>query len=255
MIEVTQLQVQIDTLTLLSNVSFHLSPGQWLMVAGPNGAGKSTLIHALSGTVPYSGEVRLMGTPRQLLSSKQQAKIIGVLSQQHSVNYSFTVEEVVRLGRYCHAPKIFSNKNTDDQEKVRQALEMTGMWGQRQQSVLSLSGGELQRVFLAQIFAQEPSILLLDEPTNHLDIGYQSQLFPMIQNWLEPKKRAVLSVVHDLCLARRYGNQALLLHQGHVLAYGKKEDVFSSLHLNAAYGIPVEEWMRQLYEPWQKTNM
>ena len=74
MIEVTQLQVQIDTLTLLSNVSFHLSPGQWLMVAGPNGAGKSTLIHALSGTVPYSGEVRLMGTPRQLLSQNSRQK-------------------------------------------------------------------------------------------------------------------------------------------------------------------------------------
>lgn len=255
MIEVKQLQVQIENLTLLSNVSFHLPQGCWLMVVGPNGAGKSTLIHALSGTVDYRGEIRYLGTPRQLLSPKQQAKIIGVLSQQHSVNYSFSVEEVVRLGRYCHSPRLFSNKKGDEEEKIRQALEMTGMWGQRQQSVLSLSGGELQRVFLAQTFAQEPSILLLDEPTNHLDIGYQSQLFPMIQTWLEEGKRAVLSVVHDLCLARRYGNQALLLHQGHVLAYGKKDEVFSPIHLNTAYGIPVEEWMRQLYEPWQKTIM
>lgn len=250
MLQVKELSVKFGDYTLLSNVSFSLEKGCWLMVAGPNGAGKSTLIHALAGTIPYKGDIHFLGKPQKSLTPRKQAKIVGVLSQHHSVNYSFTVEEVVRLGRYCHTPKLSFSANNQDDRKVVEALKMTDIWELRHHSVLRLSGGELQRVFLAQVFAQEPSILLLDEPTNHLDIGYQSKLFPLIQQWLEQGERAVLSVVHDLGLARCFGNQALLLNNGQILACGKKEQVFSSKHLEQAYGIPVEKWMQKIYEPW-----
>lgn len=254
MLEVKNLSVKIGDFPLLSDISFSLQKGCWLMVAGPNGAGKSTLISALAGTLPYKGEICYMGIPQKSLPPRKRAQMVGVLSQHHSVNYSFTVEEVVRLGRYCHAPKIFSQKSGSDEKMVEEALKMTGMWDLRHQSVLRISGGELQRVFLAQVFAQEPSILLLDEPTNHLDIGYQSQLFPMIQSWMEQGDRAVLSVVHDLSLARCFGNQALLLHHGKILESGEKAKVFSPQNLQKAYGIDVEKWMEKLYEPWKTSS-
>ena len=103
---------------------------------------------------------------------------------------------------------------------VELALEKTGMTAQRRQSVLTLSGGELQRTFLAQVFAQDPKYLLLDEPTNHLDLIYQRQVFALIKEWLAQGDRAVISVVHDLSLAKKYGTRALLLDHGCMAAIG-----------------------------------
>ena len=103
---------------------------------------------------------------------------------------------------------------------VARALELTGMARFVDQNVLTLSGGELQRTFLAQLFAQNPSVLLLDEPTNHLDLVYQKQVFELIAEWVKTPGRSVVSVVHDLSLARAYGTHGLLLDGGQVAAIG-----------------------------------
>jgi iron complex transport system ATP-binding protein len=167
------------------------------------------------------------------------------------VGYSFSVEEVVRLGRYAYAPNIFSRHSGED-EAVREALEQTGLYEQRRQSVLTLSGGELQRAFLAQTFCQDPRLLLLDEPTNHLDLVYQKQVFELIQNWLKQKGRAVISVVHDLSLARAYGSRALLLDRGQVVADGTMEEVFSDTVLNRVYRMDVRDWMTRMLTQWKE---
>ena len=118
--------------------------------------------------------------------------------------------------------------------------------------MLTLSGGELQRTFLAQLFAQNPRVLLLDEPTNHLDLVYQKQVFELIGAWLKTPGRAVASVVHDLSLARAYGSHALLLDAGKTRAYGEIADVFTPTHLDAAYDMDVSAWMHGLLNQWQK---
>ena len=179
------------------------------------------------------------------------ARGIGVLAQNHFVGYSFSVEEVVRLGRYAYAPTIFSPHGGEDRA-VREALEQTGMFEQRHQSVLTLSGGELQRTFLAQTFAQDPKLLLLDEPTNHLDLVYQKQVFELIQDWLKREGRAVISVVHDLSLARAYGTRALLLDHGQVAADGPMDAVFSDGVLNRVYHMDVRAWMEQMLVQWKE---
>ena len=127
---------------------------------------------------------------------------------------------------------------------------MTGVAPLVNQSVLTLSGGELQRTFLAQLFAQNPQILILDEPTNHLDLIYQKQVFELIQNWLRQGNRAVISVVHDLSLARAYGTHAMLLNQSLPVAYGTIEEVFSSEKLNQAYRMDVRAWMQEMLGQW-----
>jgi iron complex transport system ATP-binding protein len=124
------------------------------------------------------------------------------------------------------------------------------MAAQRNQSVLTLSGGELQRTFLAQVFAQNPSLLLLDEPSNHLDLIYQKQVFMLIRDWLKTPGRAVLSVVHDLSLARAYGTRAVLLKDGQVIAQGSIPDVFGSQPLEKAYSMDVYAWMRKMFGQW-----
>ncbi len=251
MLKVENLTVTYGDLTILHDVSFRLEPGEWLMIVGPNGAGKSTLINAVTGGAPAKGRVFFEGKDIRAMKSYELARSVGVLSQSHFVGYSFSVEEVVRLGRYAYAPTIFS-RHSGEEQAVRAALEQTGLYEQRRQNVLTLSGGELQRTFLAQTFAQDPQLLLLDEPTNHLDLVYQKQVFELIQTWLEKKDRAVISVVHDLSLARAYGTRALLLDRGQVVADGPMDRVFSDEVLNRVYRMDVRDWMMKMLAQWKE---
>ena len=178
------------------------------------------------------------------------ARAIGVLAQNHFVGYGFTVEEVVRLGRFAYAGGVFGRSREDDAGHVEQALTLTGLQDKRRQSVLTLSGGELQRTFLAQVLAQDPKLLLLDEPTNHLDLIYQKQIFALIGQWLQTPGRAVVSVVHDLSLARAFGTDALLMDSGRKIALGRANDVLTPANLDRVYGMDVAAWMRGLYSQW-----
>ena len=250
MLEVEHLTVQYGALAAVNDCSFTVADGQWLMIVGPNGAGKSTILNAVSQSVPYTGTIRFAGRDLKKTDAATRARSIGVLSQNHFVGYAFSVEEVVRLGRYAHRGGLFSARKPEDKAAVEEALERTGLAPLRRQSVLTLSGGELQRTFLAQVFAQNPRYLLLDEPTNHLDLVYQKQIFKLIAEWLKTPGRAVVSVVHDLSLAKAYGTQALLLHHGKTVAYGEVQPVMSAENLNAVYDMDVADWMRTMLGQW-----
>ncbi len=250
MLEVNNLRVQYDDFIAVDSVSFSVEEGQWLMLVGPNGAGKSTVLNAVAQTAPYTGEILFDGKNLKTMRPDQRATQIGVLSQNHFVEYSFTVEEIVRLGRYSHTRGFFSEKGTDNEEAIEQALEKTGMTEQRNQSVLTLSGGELQRTFLAQVLAQNPKILLLDEPTNHLDLIYQKQTFSLIREWLHVPGRAVVSVVHDLSLAKLYGTHAILLDHGKAVSSGILSEILTPENLNEVYKMDVGAWMKTLLSTW-----
>ena len=251
MLTVDNVTVRYDRHTVVENLSFRLEESQWLMLIGPNGAGKSSLIHAIAQGVPYTGRIAVEGRDVRACKPAQLAKRIGVLSQQHSVGYAYTVEEVVTLGRYAYSAGFLSGRDDEGPAKVEQALDITGMRGLRHASMLTLSGGEIQRAFLAQVFAQDPSILILDEPANHLDLVYQKHIFSLIRDWLKQPGRAVLSVVHDLSLARRYGSHAVLMHEGRCVARGLMNDVLTADNLQAVYGMDVNQWMRELLGQWQ----
>lgn len=250
MLEVMHLGVRYGEHTVVQDVSFSLEEGQWLMLIGPNGAGKSTIVNAISQGVNYTGEVLWQGKNLRRMKPVEMARNIGVLSQNHAVGYGFTVEEVVRLGRYAYAPGFFDSHKDSGNEPIAQALSLTGLTELAGQSVLTLSGGELQRTFLAQLFAQNPKLLILDEPTNHLDLVYQKQIFALIQQWLKDSGRAVISVVHDLSLARAYGTHALLLDKSKAICCGTVGEVFQSELLNKAYGMDVRQWMQTMLGQW-----
>lgn len=252
MLEVKDLTVRYGSIVVLDSFGITVHEGDWLMMVGPNGAGKSSALGAISNRIPCSGKILLDGKDVKQMRSTERARAIGTLTQNHYVGYSFTVEEVVRLGRYSHSTGLFSKKDFHDEEAVEHALALTGMEEQRNQSVLTLSGGELQRTFLAQVFAQEPRLLLLDEPTNHLDLIYQKQIFALIRDWLKVPGRAVISVVHDLSLAKVYGTHAVLLEKGKTVASGKSDKVFRPEYLNSVYGMDVSEWMTDLLSVWKQ---
>lgn len=250
MLSAEHVTVRLGDRTIVSDLSFSLEAGQWLMLAGPNGAGKSTLIRAIAQGVPYTGRIALDGADVRACKPHQLARKIGVLSQRHSVGYAYSVEEVVSLGRYAHAAGFLSGGDPEGRARVEAALTATGLAQLRHASVLTLSGGELQRAFLAQVFAQDPQILILDEPANHLDLVYQKHIFSLIGEWLRTPGRAVLSVVHDLGLARRYGTHAVLMDHGRGVAQGTIRETMTAEHLQSVYGMDVCGWMREMYAQW-----
>ncbi len=252
LLDVRNLTVRHGTKTIVNDVCFEVKSGQWLMVVGPNGAGKSTIVNAISKGVAYTGDICFSGTNITVMRPSEMAKNIGVLAQSHNVSYSFTVEEVVKLGRYAYSSGIFSTTDDNDEAKIRTALERTGMYSIRSQSILTLSGGELQRTFLAQVFAQDPRLLILDEPTNHLDLLYQKQIFELISDWVEEPGRAVISVVHDLSLAKAFGTDAILLSDGSIAASGSIDEVLTNNILSKAYSMDVYQWMEHLLTKWQE---
>ena len=243
--------VRYGSHTVVDDLSFQLDEGQWLMLAGPNGAGKSTLIEAIAQGVPYTGSIQWECLDLCSLKPSQLAQKIGVLSQKNNVGYAYTVAEVVGLGRYAYRSGFFSSADDHGKSLVENALEITGLTDLRHASMLTLSGGETQRVFLAQVLAQNPQILVLDEPANHLDLNYQQQIFSLIQEWLKEPGRAVLSVVHDLSLARKYGTHAILMDHGKSISQGIISDVMTPDNLQQVYGMNVYEWMREMLSQWQ----
>lgn len=236
---------------ILDEVSFEIEEGDWLMIIGPNGAGKTTITNAIAQSVPYTGEIFFKDQNIKNILPKKRAKMFGILMQNHYLSYSFSVKDVVSLGNYSRRGGIFSSGEDLEEEKIEEALRLTGIYDLKDRSVLTLSGGELQRVFLSQLIVQNPQLMILDEPTNHLDLSYQETIFNLVGKWKETSGRAVISVVHDLRLARMYGNKALLLKDGKVFSYGKIEDVMTRDKLQAVYKVDVYKWLNKLNEGWE----
>ena len=251
MLKAENITVRFGERTVVDHLSFHLHEGQWLMLVGPNGAGKSTMIETISQGVAYTGNILLEGRDIRRFKAAQLARKVGVLAQKNVVGYAYTVDEVVGLGRYAYTQSFLSARDDGGKDQVERALSLTGLTDLRHASVLTLSGGELQRTFLAQVFAQNPQILILDEPANHLDLKYQQHIFSLISDWLKTPGRAVISVVHDLSLARKYGTHAVLMNQGKNISQGKIDEVLTQDNLKTVYDMDVYGWMREMLEQWR----
>ena len=221
---------------VLRGVDLGVSAGEFLAVAGPNGSGKSTLVRALSGVLrPRAGRVSLQGRDLAGVAPREAARAIAVVAQESAVDFDFSCEEIVLMGRTPHLGR-FQREGPADLAAARAAMERTGTWEFRERPVLELSGGERQRVFLARAFAQEPRILLLDEPTSHLDLAYQVGILRLARALAVERKVAVLAVMHDLNLAAAYADRMALLHRGALAAAGTVEEVLREDRLREVYG-------------------
>lgn len=203
--------------SVLKNVSFEVGAGELFGVLGPNGSGKTTLLKMISGILPIrDGEIFIKGKRLEDYSTKQLARMVAVLSQHASESFSYTVKDTVSLGRYAHQKGWFQSWSKEDEATIQMVMEQTGVASLQNKNIQELSGGEKQRVFLAQAIAQEPEILLLDEPTNHLDLSYQKDLLDLLKTWTMDNGLTVLSIFHDLNLAGLYCDQLLLLEKGSI---------------------------------------
>lgn len=236
---------------IIHDLSFQVEAGERLCVLGPNGCGKTTLLRALAGVIAWQGNVEADGISLRGLSPKQRAKKIALMSQFSQTGFDYTVYETVMMGRYAHqGDSVFSAETESDRRAVEDALRRTNVWELRDQTVTRLSGGQLQRVFLARTFAQEPQIILLDEPANHLDMRCQAEMLESLRDWTTDERRCVIAVFHDISLALAFADTVLLLEEGRMLVNGPADDLDLEL-LDRLYGMDVRRYMKSMHERWQ----
>lgn len=222
---------------VLSGVSLSLLPGEVHALVGPNGAGKSTLFGVLSGDIePESGAVTLDGQPLHRFSARELARTRGVLLQHNSVAFSFTGEQVVRMGR---APWARTQRERDDDRVVTQAMRSAEVLEFADRSVSRLSGGERARVGLARVLAQDVDVLLLDEPTASLDLKHHEDVMSLARG-LARAGAAIAIVLHDLNAAITHADRVTLLDQGRVAASGSPREVLTAPLIEDVYGQPVD---------------
>ena len=235
---------------VVRDVSFRVREGERLCILGPNGCGKTTLLRALAGLLPSQGVMEMGGEDLRALPTRSRAQKLALMSQLSPAAFDYSVYEAVMLGRYAHQRGgLLSGESEADRKAVEDSLQLTGTWELRDRLVTQLSGGQLQRVFLARTFAQDPQAVLLDEPTNHLDLRYQVELIDILLTWSSTPGRCVVGVLHDINLALAFADTVLLLDHGSVLAC-EPMDRFDLAMLDGLYGMDVRDYMKTTLQRW-----
>jgi iron complex transport system ATP-binding protein len=252
MLEARHITYQLGRKQLLTNVSLRARPGEFVAIAGANGAGKSTLLKTLSRELtPTSGQVLLDEKPLSSYTALDLARRRAVLAQQNPLAFPFQVHELVMMGRYPH---FSGHPGPNDDAIVTYVQELTAINHLTDRSVLTLSGGEQQRVYLAKVLAQLMTTddldehsgtatvsryLLLDEPTTGLDLYFQHSLLDLARH-LTSRGYGVVAILHDLNLIMQYADQVLLLTEGQQLALGTPETILTPSAILQTFGLVVQ---------------
>ena len=222
---------------ILEAVNLTVQPGDFVGILGPNGSGKTTLLKSISRTLkPFKGTIFLDKSDIYSLKSIDLAKQLAVVPQDTSIGFSFSALDVVLMGRNPHLTR-FQMETEKDMDIARKAMMRTNIWNLAARPINELSGGEKQRVIIARALAQEPKVLLLDEPLTHLDIINQLEIMDLVKELCVKEGLIVLAVIHDLNLAARYCNTALLLNKGSIYSAGNLETVLTSENIRAVFRV------------------
>jgi len=251
MLEVKNLSAGYNDTDVICNINFKAERGESLCILGPNGSGKSTLLKSIARIIDYRGFVLVNGEDIRAVSRKELAKKIALLTQSAQVFFPYTVYETVSMGRYAYSQGFLKNLSAEDGVVIEDILKKLDIWNNKDCMIDELSGGELQRVFLARTLAQSPDLILLDEPSNHLDLKHQIELLKFLKEWVKENNKTLISVFHDLNLARLFGDTAVVLNNGTLSASGKIEDVLKSGILSDVYGVDIRGFMQESFEKWK----
>lgn len=233
------MSVSYGAAPVVVDASFELAPGGITALIGPNGSGKSTLLRGISRLADSTGTVTLDGTDTSQLSPRAFAKRLTVLAQQRPTPGGLTVTEVVELGRHPHRRR-FSRADPDCHQAVERAITLTGLDALRDRPVTELSGGQLQRVWLATCLAQQTDVLLLDEPTTFLDLRHQMSLLDVIRDLADHHGLTIGVVLHDLEQAVDIADQVILVSEGRIVAKGTPAEVMTAERLTRIFGVPID---------------
>ncbi|GAB1623456.1 ABC transporter ATP-binding protein [Agarivorans albus] len=233
------ISLQLGGNTILKNMSGAIQQGAVTALIGPNGSGKSTLLSVLCGLqAPSSGQVEFAGQALPSYSRAQLAKKLALLPQRNPVPATLNVADLVCFGRHPHRPW-YKNISNDDKEIIDWAMQETGVKHYARQLLTDLSGGELQRVWLAMVLAQDTEVLMLDEPTSWLDISHQLSLLKIVRRLNQKYHKTIVWVLHDLNQAAQFSDQAILINHGLIVHSGEAKQVINAKDVSEVYQTPV----------------
>jgi iron complex transport system ATP-binding protein len=197
---------------LIRNLSFSISEPTFVAIIGHNGAGKTTFFRAFQQKITYQGQLLVQDTDLRLLHKPAEQGLLSYLPQKNTVNFPIKVHDLVVMGLF-RKKRFFENYDAADYALAADTLAQLQLSHLLDHDFTTLSGGEQQLVWLAQLMLQDASINLLDEPTQQLDVYYKNQVFQLLQQWVLQYHKTVLCITHDL--------QNLLPLQGYLLNLSK----------------------------------
>lgn len=226
-----------DTGLALDTVDVDLPEGRFIALCGPNGSGKSTALRLMRGLhAPAAGEVTVAGRPVGAWTPRDLAREIAMLSQSPDAPGELRVAELVMLGRFAHQGRFGGASRADAAARDR-ALAVTGLEALRDRPIGQLSGGQLQRAWIAMTLAQEAPRIFLDEPTNHLDIAHAFEVLELLHRLNRREGRGIVVVLHDLNMALRYADHVILFDKGRIAARGPTAEVMTEACIRRVFGI------------------
>jgi iron complex transport system ATP-binding protein len=240
MIKATEITKNIGRKNILTDCGLDLQPGRLMAVVGPNGAGKTSLLKIISGEDrKFNGHVQINGYPLHKLTTRDLSRLRAILPQYSMINFPFTAEQVVEIGRFSHR-----SGAQEDRMVIHESMRITRTEQFRKRLYHTLSGGEKQRVQMARVISQitsktaDPRYMLLDEPTSSLDLAQQHVLLSLAKSMCN-KNIGVLAVLHDLNLALQYADDIVMMKDGRVVASGPMQSTLSEHLIEDTFGHPV----------------
>ena len=238
MIEINNLSFSFDQ-EVLRDININIERGKFYTILGPNGSGKTTLLRILSKALnSCKGEIFIDEKELTQIKPKRLAKEMAVVSQNTEIEFDFSVQGIVLMGRTPHISR-FCSESEKDIEIAMDAMKMTNTWELRNKSINALSGGERQRVVVARAIAQETKIILLDEPISHLDIHHQIEIMNQLKELNQNKNITIIAVLHDLNIAAAYSDRMILMFDKVVYKDGTPEEVLTEEIIKKVYGLEV----------------
>ncbi|SFD16391.1 ABC transporter ATP-binding protein [Clostridium uliginosum] len=251
MLELKNISCGYDGVDVVRNITLEAKRGEILCIVGPNGCGKSTLLKSIGKLIEYRGDIVLDSKDIEKLNRKELAKNIALMTQTSNIYFPYTVYETVSLGRYAYLKGALSSLSKEDNAIIIEAIKSVGIIELKDKLISELSGGQLQRVFLARAFAQNPEVILLDEPTNHLDLKCQVEILEYLSLWTKENNKIVIAVLHDLNLVNLFSEKVVMLNQGEIIGQGTPKEVFLEDDLEKVYDINVKRFMLNALGKWQ----
>jgi iron complex transport system ATP-binding protein len=221
----------------LADLDITLQPGRFYGIVGPNGCGKTTFLDLLTGGKrPDQGSVFFRDRPVAEYRRRDLARLVALVPQDFAIDFAFTVQEVVLMGRHPHIGR-FASPGAEDWRQVDAAMAAIGISHFKDRFVNELSGGEKQRVVVARALAQQTPYLLFDEATSSLDVQYTMQIFNVARRLVWEEGRTVIAVIHNLNLAAAYCDELIFMQSGKVAACGPTDAVLEASTIKKVFGV------------------
>ncbi len=236
-IKVNSITTGYDDKIIIEDLSLQIKKGAITTIIGENGSGKSTLLKTIGRILkPKHGEITVNDMNIHKTSTKEIAKIIGLLPQSPTAPSGLSVSEIVEYGRFPHK-KGRGAMTAEDHKIIDWALSNTNLLEFKDRNINALSGGQRQRVWIAMVLAQQTDVILLDEPTTYLDMAYQLEVLQLVQRLNREKGITVIMVLHDINQASRFSDELVMLRDGKIVAHGDPKTAMTADVLRVVFDI------------------